>query len=799
MTPEQFAKLSEIFSAALELPVSERAAYFDAHCDNAEMVHKVESMLAHDAAAKHLETPALGCEFHIGDTEKFDRQLLDEIESDGRFRVLSTVGEGGFGTVFRAEQVKPVLRTVALKVVKLGMDSKRVLARFESERQTLAIMEHTGIAKLYEAGRLPSGRPYFVMEFVDGVPMTEYCRTKALSIRDRLRLFVRVCNAVQHAHQKGIIHRDLKPSNVLVEESDGVPQPKVIDFGIARAVAGSQPGAVDGRANLTLTEHGQPIGTLGYMSPEQTAGEQDIDTRTDIYSLGALLYEMLTGRATIEPETLKHSGHADIIRIIREVEPTRPSKHVATLSGDLDWILMTALEKSRERRYATANALSEDVQRFLNNQPISARAPGTYYLLQKFARRNKVALGAVALIVLALVGTSAGLVRSLNAENRARTEARIATEINTFLNDDLLAAAAPEELGSDIRVRDVLDVAAARIESRFEDLPEVEAAVRMTLGRTYARLADYANAQTQLVRSKELALAEYGPSDMRTLSATHELGLLATLTERYAESENMLREAYEGRRQTLGMDHPATLETEFAHAIAIGEQGRYKEAERLFVDVLERSRRVLGPDHEQTLVRARGLGVLYLSTGDMTKARPIFEDAYTRLRSTIGVQNPATLLAMQDLALTLRSQGEHERAYELLAEVLEISTSLRGETHPGTLMTMNSLGALLNDMGEQTQAQTLLVDALAKARSAMPSGHTVITRLELQLADVYDAQGMHELAEPLFLEAVTSLRDQLGDTHPWTLRAVGQVVSHYRARGMSDVADKWEADEPERP
>jgi tetratricopeptide (TPR) repeat protein len=799
VTPEQFAKMNEIFSAVLKLPASERSAYLEAHCENAEMVWKIESMLAHDEAAEHLEIPALGRDFHIGDTEKFDRQLLDEIESDGRFRILSTVGEGGFGTVFRAEQIKPVLRTVALKVVKLGMDSKRVLARFESERQTLAMMDHTGIAKLFEAGRLPSGRPYFVMEYVDGVPITEYCLDGALRTRNRLRLFVRVCNAVQHAHQKGIIHRDLKPSNVLVVESDGVPHPKVIDFGIARAVSGSLPGSDDGRTALTLTELGQPIGTLGYMSPEQTAGEQDIDTRTDIYSLGALLYEMLTGKPTIESETLKHSDRAEIIRHIREVEPKRPSKHVAALSGDLDWILMTALEKTRDRRYATASALSEDVQRFLGNQPISARAPGTYYRIQKFSRRNRVALGAVALIVIALVGTTAGLVRSLEAESRARTEARIATEINTFLNDDLLAAAAPEELGSDIRVRDALDVAAARIESRFENLPEVEAAVRMTLGRTYARLADYANAQTQLERSKELALAEYGPSDLRTLSATHELGLLATLTERYAESESMLREAYEGRRHTLGMDHPATLETEFAHAIAIGEQGRYKEAERLFVDVLERSRRVLGPDHEQTLVRARGLGVLYLSTGDMAKARPIFEDAYTRLRTTIGVQNPATLLAMQDLALTLRSQGEHERAYELLTEVFEISTSLRGETHPGTLMTMNSLGALLSDMGEQSQAETLLVDALAKARSTMPSGHTVITRLELQLADVYDAQGMHELAEPLFLEAVTSLRDQLGDTHPWTLRAVGQVVTHYRSRGMPEVADQWESGDFGRP
>tara|TARA_R110000868_G_scaffold241497_3_gene496979 strand:- start:770679 stop:772961 length:2283 start_codon:yes stop_codon:yes gene_type:complete len=759
------------------------------------MVQRIESMLAHDAAGAQLEIPALGNEFHVGDAGQHDRQLVDEIESEGRFRGLATVGEGGFGTVFRAEQINPVRRTVALKVVKLGMDSKRVLARFESERQTLALMEHPGIAKLFDAGTLPSGRPFFVMEFVDGVPITEYCRNKELSTRDRLRLFVQVCNAVQHAHQKGIIHRDLKPSNVLVGESDGKPLPKVIDFGISRAISGTENDADDGRSMFTLTEQGQPIGTLGYMSPEQAAGEKDIDTRTDIYSLGTLLYEILTNNRTIDPESIKNSSHAEIIKHIREVEPKRPSRHVAALSGDLDWIVVTALEKARERRYATVNALSDDVQRFLSNEPISARAPSTHYRLQKFARRNKIALGAVALILLALVGTTVGLVRSLNAESRARTEARIATEINTFLNDDLLAAAAPEEQGSDVRVRDVLDVATERIESRFDDLPEVEAAVRMTLGKTYARLAEFDKAQTQLARSKTLALAEYGPTDPRTLTATHELGQLATLTERYAESERMLREAFEGRRLALGMDHPDTLESQFALAIAIGEQGRYEEVEKLFVDVLARSKRVLGPEDKQTLVRARGLGVLYLSTGDMEKAQPIFEDAYARMRSTIGVDNPATLLAMQDLALTLRSQHKIEQAYELLTEVLEVSKSIRGETHPGTLMTMSAIGALYSEMGEQSQAEAMLEDAIAKAKSAMPSGHTVITRLELELAGVYDAQGKHEDAEPLLLEAVASLRTQLGNTHPLTRRTVGRLVTHYRARGMPDVADQWEAGE----
>ena len=532
------------------------------------------------------------------------------------------------------------------------------------------------------------------------------------------------------------------------------------------------------------------------MSPEQAAGERDIDTRTDIYSLGTLLYEMLTGKATIDSKSFKQSSHVDIIKQIRDVEPLRPSQHVATLSGDLDWIIVKALEKKRERRYGTVKELSDDVLRFLHHEPVSARAPSTLYRLDKFTRRNKVALGAVALIVLALVGTTAGLLRSLEAESRARTEAKIATEVNTFLIDDLLAAAAPEERGSDIRVRDVLDVAAERVDSRFDELPEVEAAVRMTIGRTYARLAVYDKAETQLTRSQSLALAEYGPTDPRTLEASHELGQLATLTEQYSKSESLLRDAYEGRKTSLGIDHPDTLESQYALAIAIGEQGRYEEVERLFVDVLERSKRVFGSDHERTLERARGLGVLYLSAGDMEKAQPIFEYAYERLRSKVGIKNPATLLAMQDLSLTLRSQHKYERAHGLLTEVLEASKIVRGESHPGTLMTMSALGAVLTDMGDPQQAENILEEAVQKARSSMPTGHSVVTRLELELAAVYDTLGKHEDAEPLFLDAVTVFRDQLGDSHPLTQRAAELLATHYRSRGMDDLANQWEAGEP---
>jgi len=802
VTPEQFAELGVLFEAALALPEDERDRFLRSRCDDAEVLQKLGAMLAHDDAGGALETPALGGGFHVGSAAAPDDRLIEEFESQGRFRVHSVVGEGGFGTVYAAEQLRPVRRVVALKVVKLGMDTRRVVARFESERQTLAMMDHPAIARMFDAGALPSGRPYFVMEFVTGEPITRFCTDKAMPVRDRLRLFVRVCNAVQHAHQKGIIHRDLKPSNVLVSETDGRPLPKVIDFGIARAISDDA-----GGGGAAMTEMGQPIGTIGYMSPEQAAGERDIDTRTDIYSLGALLYELLTGTTPLDQQSRKATSQAELLRLIRVSEPERPSHRVASTSsgagggagaaaspaasvselrGDLDWILVTALEPTRDRRYATVSALADDIERHLADEPISAHPPTAGYRLQKFARRNKVGLGIVGLILIALVGTSAGLVRSVRAESRARSEAMVANEINRFLNDDLLAAAAPEQMGSDVRVRDVLDAAAERIEGRFDQLPEVEAALRLTLGRTYSSLAVFDLAQQQLEMARALNASRYGGLDARTLQCLHELGQLAMYTERYEESEAILREAIAGRERTLGRDHPDTIKSVYWLGVVIGEQGRYQETETILLDALDRATSVLGTQHEERLVYLRGLAVLYLSTGELDKARPLFEDAYASMRETLGVNHPSTLLAMQDLSSVLISHGEADRARVLLEEALAASRVVRGADHPATLMTMGLLGGVYAEAGETGAAIELLTAAVDQARAAMPPGHSVIMRLLVTLAETYDIAGEHALAEPLIEEAVRGICEQLGVDHPYSQQMLGKLAAHYRASGMTE-------------
>jgi hypothetical protein len=437
----------EIFNSALERTTpAERAAYLDGACgEDAELRARIEVLLcAHEQAGGFLPTEdAKPQAAELAQTFALttDRVPLTEKVGDriGRYKLLQQIGEGGCGVVYMAEQQEPVRRKVALKVIKLGMDTKNVIARFEAERQALALMDHPNIAKVLDAGATDTGRPYFVMELVHGTKITNYCDANNLDITTRLNLFIQICQAIQHAHQKGIIHRDIKPSNILVTLRDGVPVPKVIDFGIAKATTEQR---LTDKTVFTAFE--QFMGTPAYMSPEQAEmSEQGIDTRSDIYSLGILLYELLTGGPPFDAKQLLQSGLDAMRKTIRETEPPRPSTKLGTMlaadltavaqrhgaespklihliRGDLDWIVMKSLEKDRTRRYETANGLSMDVQRHLGNEPVLARPPSNLYRLQKMARRNKLAFascGAVALaLVLGIVASTWQAVRATRAE-----------------------------------------------------------------------------------------------------------------------------------------------------------------------------------------------------------------------------------------------------------------------------------------------------------------------------------------------------------------------------------------------
>ncbi len=553
----------------------------------------------------------------------------------GPYLLREQIGEGGMGLVFVADQEHPVRRRVALKVVKPGMDTRQVLARFEAERQALALMDHPNIAKVLDGGTTGEppalaggftvhhppanaggspGRPYFVMELVRGVPITDYCDQARLTPRQRLELFLPVCRAIQHAHQKGIIHRDIKPSNVLVTLYDSHPVPKVIDFGIAKAVGTAF------ADHSVYTGFAQLVGTPMYMSPEQAEmTAQDVDTRADVYALGVVLYELLTGTTPFDGETLRQAGFDEMRRIIREDEPAKPSHRVTTMSaekqstlsgqrgvdgrqlgrqlqGGLDWVVMTCLAKDRTRRYESAGALAADIERYLRDEPVTACPPSTSYRLRTFARRNRRALATVGVIAAALIGATAvsvwQAVKARNAQNQAETErdlaktaecetaaaekhanteAAIARAVNDFLQHDLLRQVNRSPLGadeldgnSDLTVREALDRAATRVDERFQDQPLVEAAIRSAIGDAYCSLAHGKLATVHFEKALDLRRATLGPNHPHTLASRHRLAIhyCSAAVGRSGESIVMLEAVVQENARLFGPAHPFTRQCE---------------------------------------------------------------------------------------------------------------------------------------------------------------------------------------------------------------------------------------------
>src|SRR6266516_2890091 len=495
----------------------------------------------------------------------------------GHYKLLQQIGEGGCGVVYMADQEEPVRRRVALKIIKLGMDTRNVIARFDAERQALAMMDHPNIAKALDAGATQTGRPYYVMELVRGVKITSYCDQQKLSTRQRLDLFIHVCQAVQHAHQKGVIHRDIKPSNILITEQDGAPMPKIIDFGIAKATTDQR------LADKTLfTAFEQFLGTPAYMSPEQAGlGGMDIDTRSDIYSLGVLLYELLTGHPPFDSEKFARSALDEIMRVIREEEPPRPSTRLTTLTeqelttvaqrrqiesarlpklvrGDLDGIVMKALDKDRRRRYDTANGLAHDLQRFVGNEPVVARPPSTVYRILKFAHRNKLAFGASAAVVAALIigfGFSTwSLIKERHARQLAAAEASKSEQVAKFLGEMLKGVNPANAKGRDTTIlREILDEAARRVARDLHNQPDVEAELRSVIGWVYNQIGE-ANAAAAMHREAAEIWKKRGDS-LRAMESLNELGLAGLRSGNLVEAETAFREALAMKKTLRSADH----------------------------------------------------------------------------------------------------------------------------------------------------------------------------------------------------------------------------------------------------
>ncbi len=745
-------------------------------------------------------------------------------EQIGPYKLISILGEGGCGIVYLADQHEPVRRRVAIKVIKPGMDSRRVVARFEAERQALALLEHPNIASVYEAGTTGAGRPYFAMEYVKGLSIIQHCDRHRLAVDERLGLFLQICEAVQHAHQKGIIHRDIKPSNVLVAVDGNRATPKVIDFGIAKAV--HQP-----LTTRTLqTEQGQLIGTLEYMSPEQVGmGGQDVDTRSDVYSLGVLLYELLTGVLPFESGTLRQGGPDRLREVICEQDPQTPSTRLSGLEhaesariaqqrrvdpgtlrrklrGDLDWITVRAMEKDRARRYSSPGELAADIRRHLTDEPVAAGPPSTLYRLRKGLRRHQALVTGLAAVLIVLLAGIAGVVAfAIKAEQQAREadrQARAAEAVADFLNADLLGAVAPERAKSpQVTVRSILDAAAARLEGKFAEEPLVEASIRQTLGETYIELGDYRSAEPHLKRAYDLRRGQLGDSAPLTLTSMSQLGRVYLLQARYKEAEPLLVEALEAKRRLLGPDHVDTLESSvwLGEVYAqLGGAGRLERADKLLAAAFESASRTLGRKHPITLEAMAGLAYVHGGIwGRTDEAASLSLEGYETARNVLGEEHWLTLRLMTQSAWYLAWQGREEGQARATA-ALEACQRVLGREHPQTLDAMSAFGIVYAHRNEFDKAESLLTESLSPLRRILGDGHGATLFATRWLAHVRMFQGRYQEAGQLLTKMVEDGRQSFGDDGGLVMVGRLAMIDLYAVQEQPDELKAWCSAEIER-
>ncbi len=793
MDASNWKRIEDLFHRAAELAPQEQGAFLAAECGaDAELRGRVEALLARltrgraDSAAGGggaAEAGDAAPAFGIGPAGRGG--LEGPGATIGRYKLLQAIGEGGFGVVYMAEQTDPVVRRVALKIIKLGMDTKEVVARFEAERQALALMEHPNIAKVLDGGATETGRPYFVMELVRGVSLTEYCDADHLSMRARIDLFLDVCAAVEHAHQKGIIHRDLKPSNVMVTLHDGKPVPKVIDFGIAKAM----------HTRLTektlFTAYERFIGTPAYMSPEQAEmSGLDVDTRSDVYALGVLLYELLTGSTPFDARALLAGGLEEAKRILREDAPERPSVRISTtgdaalassrrsnpgelargVQGDLDWIVMKSLEKERERRYATVGALAADLRRHLADEPVLAGPPSRIYRARKFLVRNRAATASLAVILLLLlsgiVGTSFGMLEAsaernlaIEAQQGAQREAARAEAVTDFLVG-LLALSDPElARDPDVPVRSLLDRAARDVEGLFGDQPEAEVKLRSTIGRAYKTLGENVPAEAHLRRADELAsaLPDFAPDEHYAIlwNLTHVLFRL--------ETPDALTVAQRARRVAhawIGAVHP--------------ELGRALDD---FIALIDET--AFGPGDDVAALQARFERTVEVSDRVLPVGDPLW---------------PVVADTWMAAGFSLWYSPYEAASEPYFEQALAIQMRELAPDHPQIGETVSQLVGVLNRNGRPGEVEVPIREIVERLRAVYAPDNFQLAYCESMLGDNLVRQGRFDEAEPLLLQSHAIIRDTIrDDTKFYVVDSLARVIGLYEARGDEAAAAEHRA------
>jgi len=798
MTPERYQQIRASFESIVSLSDSGLAlsALEALRVQDSDLASEVDELLAvHDSNRSFVEIPTAV----FSEKPFLERYGEAAGTTIGPYELIEVVGQGGMGQVWRAQQTRPVRRTVALKLIKAGMDTQEVVRRFETERQALAVMDHPVIAKVFDAGSTPGGRPYFVMEYVEGTPIHTYCDQHRLTVCERLRLFIRVCEGIQHAHQKAIIHRDIKPSNVLVTEVDGLPSPRIIDFGVARAISAK------GSGDTTLTRMGAVLGTPAYMSPEQASTDgSDLDTRADVYSLGVLLYELLVG---VVPHDSTGLPLAEVLRKIREEPAVRPSVRFRTsgldwkvasnrrttpadlvveLRGDLDIVLLKALKRNPASRYAAAADLAADIQRYLAFEPILARPASLTYLTRRYIRRHWPSVIAASSLLVLLVAFA--IWQSIQVQRVTRERDR-ADRVAQFMTDMFEVSDPSANRGSQMTLREILDRSSRGIQTGLRNDPELQAKLMSVMGRVYMGLGVYAQAESLFRHALDIRQRLTGKDSLATAQSMYDLAMAVRSRGNPAAAQSLDRAALGIRSSRLGNDHPETLRSMSGVSADLERQGLYAEARKLEESVYQAERRILGPEHGDTVAAMENLGGLLYTEGRLGEAEIYARKVLRIHRITLGSDHPDTLESIHLLGDVLFDEGRYPGSEELFRELLQTRTRVLGAEHPDTLRAAKALAVCLNWQGRLAEAELLERQVVRDQERLVGPADPTSLAAESDLAHILADEGKYNEAVRIGRQVVETSARVLGDENARTLFWASGLASILLQKGALDEAE----------